>query len=253
MPRAKSTTKTWIQWWQQPRFAQLRRKFLPGVLFAVGVYFAQKFLQELAGTALWYPPQWREFVTVLGTAIGLACFNWARLTAEPTARDRQGEVRLQHRTLSFYALVVLLVCGFQFLRHHTVYHWQPSDGWVESYELDNTTTDNLQDFVELSRVAPLSGGEDNVVLRGTVLVPMRFSQAGQEMLDSFAQQHHRDPIQYCLAYAEDDLLDLIRTEKLWLGLTIQAFLLLHLAILACAGAGFGSSYSLGESIAERLA
>ena len=253
MARTKPTTKTWLQWWQQPKFAQLRRKFVPSVLFALGVYFAQKFLQELAGTALWYPPQWREFVTVLGTAIGLACFNWARLAAEPTAGDRQAEVRLQHRTLGFYVVVVLLVCGFQFLRHQTVYHWQPSHGWVESYELDKTTAANLQDFVELTRVEPLPGAEDTVVLRGTVLVPMYFSQAGHDVLASFEAQHRGDPIQVCLAVAEDDLLDLIRAEKLWLGLTIQAFLLLHLAILACAGAGFGCSYSLGESIAEHLA
>jgi hypothetical protein len=240
-------------WWGNPKLTQLRRKFLPGVLFAIGVYFAQKFLQELAGTALWYPPQWREFVTVLGTAIGLACFNWARLKATPIASQSQGEISLQHRTLGFYAGVVLLVCGLQLLRHHTVYHWQPSSGWVELYELDKTTPDHLKDFVELTRVTPLPGEEETVVLRGTVLVPMCFSPAGQKELHSIEQKHACDPIQYCLTAAEDDLLDLIAAEKLWLGLTILSFLVLHLAILAFAGAGFGASYSLGESIAERLA
>ncbi len=253
MSRTKSTTKTAVQWWQKPEFVQLRRKFLPGLLFAVGVYFAQRFLQELGGTALWYPPQWREFVTVLGTAIGLACFNLARLKAASIARDRHGEVRLQHRTVALYAMVVLLVVGFQRLRQETVYPWQPSSGWIESWQLDKAVPDRFRDFVELTRIDALPGAEQTLVYRGTVLTPVRFSAESQEVLDGFGRQYHMDPIRYCLTSEEEYLLDQIEAEKTWLHLTIAAFLLLHLAILAFAGAGFGSSYSLGESIAERLA
>lgn len=244
------------RFWQGRIGRRLRREALPGLLFALPVFFAQHFLQSLGGAALWYPREWRTFVAVLSTAVGLACFNWARLRMHKRGGDKHAhELRLQARTLRWYAAVVVLACTYQFVRSAAVHSWTPSRAYLENQQILEHGTEGLEHFIDIVKV---SGNESDTgpMYRGTVLVPLRWTRDadGNCWTDYYRRLHPgSDPVDMALADGEQDLFVRIGAEHVWLPATVSLVLLLHVAILACAGAGFGSSFSVSESVAESLA
>lgn len=297
-----ATPSRFEQIWDGPMLVRLRAYVLPSVAFAVPVYFAQKFLQHLGGSALWYPRDWREVVTVLGTAVGLAIFNWARLrgrhakataVGNPTSR-REGakkskdanvpqshgdESAAQLRTLVWYGAALIFIVGYTFLRHHCVHPWQPRDAWLDVAGVRYGGAEGLPSFIELAPYAQRAPGAASnegvhaastvseeaqprhapsatlpVVWRGTFLTPIWLSDATRAEVERRERERGIDGIQYCLQQDEDWLIDaLTDREPNAMSVTTLVFLFLHIGVLGCAAAGLGSSFTLSEELAAKLA
>lgn len=285
------------QIWDGPVLVRLRAYVFPSLAFALPVYFAQKFLQHLGGGALWFPRDWREVVSVIGTAIGLAAFNWTRLRgrrkpavtavgvkhakkgAQKTATGtpesgHEGARAAQVSSLVWYGAALLCIGLYTFVRHQCVHPWQPRAAWIACEEVAVGGAEGLPSFIELTPHSISSGADSNsqevhasessttdqpratspVVWRGTFLTPIGFTAATRAELDRREQKHGIDGLQYCLQQDESWLIDtLTDREQNAMAWTTLAFLLVHISVLGFTAAGFGSSFTLSEELATRLA
>lgn len=251
----------------------VRMHVLPNVLFAVPAYFASKFIQQLGGGALWFPKQWRDTVGVFGLLVGLAVFNYARAGrghadpglavrkssgAERAAPSKGHEGRAQLRSLRWYALALVALCAYIFLRHQCVYSWSPRAEWLALNEVTTAGAADLPSFVELQpqRLDSVhaSDVDEIAVWRGSFLVPLFFSTETRAALEAIELETGRDPILYCLESNEEWLIDRIRHyEGTSMAVTTTVFLVVHLAVLVFACMGFGGAFSASEELATELA
>ncbi|MCE9594207.1 MAG: hypothetical protein K8S98_08435 [Planctomycetes bacterium] len=267
--------------WNGPWGVRFRVFVLPSLALGVPVYFAQKFLQHLGGTALWWPREWRETVAAFGTVVGLSMFNLMRWrssaasverarvrhrdrdenAAPVNAREERGKQRV---ALAWYGVALLFVSIYTFVRHECVHSWQPRDAWLELVGVSHGGAGGLGDIVELSPHQAVashpSSSDDDVhasappVWRGTFLTPLWFTERTRVELDRREREHGVDGVLYCLAMDEEWLIDsLLGRDAHLVALTVLAFFALHLGILGCAAAGFGCAFTLGEEMAAEVA
>jgi hypothetical protein len=243
------------------------------VAFGVPAYLVSGFLAELSGGALWLPEQWRMTIKIFGIAMGLACFNLARHRSRPdespdsnadddeldSARllelgeDQRAQDReAQRGALFWYAVSLVCLAGYLGLRSMTAYPWSPTLTDLEGEYGD----DNVETALELPNLrAPVFLERQGDSFRGSILDPPR-SWLSKETQAKYAVQATNagleDPWAFWLRRAPFDVIDQLQRDSLAVSCTVLLFLLIHLAILCSASAGYGYAFSILEEIGGSL-
>ncbi|MEO0632020.1 MAG: hypothetical protein AAFY46_15045, partial [Planctomycetota bacterium] len=205
--------------WLYPRFRRSAIFFLEIVpIIALG-----QFMAELAGVALWMPPEWRLVTNAFSTAVGFSCFRLARIAKKRSEavdvadgaesgegvetrrrlRARRRKLRREHAQHSAGLGYWLLAAGFilaqLLLERSTVVGWNPSAEELHHLVSENEYPGFLdQDLIQLDPpfyVELADADEDGrgVEPRGSVIFPLFFpwTEQGVRHMEEMRQDMDR--------------------------------------------------------------
>jgi hypothetical protein len=267
-----------------------KRWLLDLVVYGVPAYFLSSYLQRLGGTALLIPPPWRKTVTLLVLGGGLACFELARNhrqrleKASRPASDPAGSGQVlllamgpeavqvevgplreeperpadsgygQRLSLACVAGALLLLVPHIYLRFHCVIPWLPDNAVINHLYGDPEDRNSPPDMEEVaaSVAPPVLLDETESGYSWSVNVPLRsrLSADLQKRIADRSEYFGEPGVQAFLNHEPIEFIEALQAEVRAMSETVVLFLVVHVAILLLASAGYGYSYGVIEEFVQ---
>lgn len=240
-------------------------------VYGLPAYFLSTLLVRLSGGSLWIPVEWRYLVQAISIGAGLAVFRLCDAqedSAEESGNHAAENRAIQRRALAWYGASLVLLTGFMYLRHTTLFDVDMTqeravgffnlEGSFQGQAANSDEAGEQLDLVFEHRNPPLHLERRSKSVNGTVLIPLGFlqSQTGLE-LKSIIEAGDFDAdsgwMKPALSTELETTLNHLDNEKGLLTKTIALFLVVHVALCLALSAAYGYSYHVVEEFAVNLA